>query len=431
MYFSKDYISENETVDEINSNVLCIKVNELLEKYPSEQYAFQAQKACDRCGLIISYMSIKKKNHMWLCENCKKLNKFKSNVTHIIKSHVEFSDSVSLLERKPILIVFVIDVSGSMADRLNIVKVNTIKALEQIRDSNPLHKVVLETFSSPNCSFWYKYENEKWEKHPTITMNDFEQIEQKSCEIQDFKKWVEEVPNIGEAFGSLSAEIQALQSGGDTHITGALAHSVLLTSVLENSAVILCTDGANSDFLNNPNDEKAYFSKIADRAKLKSTKIFITRMDNCNLQKFEIISRKTGGSIQEMRDIKSTFEPIIDGILKKNLAGTCNFILLSDSNLVHLKLLNDSKEYSGVGRIEIDNLKKNTEQLLIEATILKKANLNNRTEPIVFFQAQFLSYDAKTQCHQNRIITKALDWINFKKMDIFANESIIYGYNLS
>ena len=51
---------------------------------------------------------------MWLCENCKKLNKFKYDVTHIIKSHVEFCDSVSLLERKPILIVFVVDVSGSM-----------------------------------------------------------------------------------------------------------------------------------------------------------------------------------------------------------------------------------------------------------------------------------------------------------------------------
>jgi len=253
-------------------------------------------------------------------------------------------------------------------------------------------------------------------------MNDFIQ---NSFKIQDFENWVEEVPTIEEAFDSLTVQIHAFQADGGTFIAGALAHSILLASVLENSAVILCTDGANLDFANNSNEETAFFSEIADKAKQNSTKIFITRMDNCNLSKFEIISRKTGGSIQEMKDMNSTFEPIVELILKNNLAGTCKFILLSNLNLVHLKLLYDSKEYSGVGRIEIDNLKKNTDQLLIEATILKKQNINNRTEPVVFFQVQLLSYDAKTQCHQNRIITKALDWINFKKLDI-SNESIIH-----
>jgi hypothetical protein len=157
MYFSKNYISQKETQEEINSSVLCIKVNKLLEKKPSERYAFESQTECDRCSLNI--MSIKKNKHIWLCENCKKRNKFKSDVANIIKSHVEFSDSVLLLERKPILIVFVIDVSGSMVDRLNIVgkhKVNIIKVLEKIRDANPHYKVVLETFSSRDCSFWYE-----------------------------------------------------------------------------------------------------------------------------------------------------------------------------------------------------------------------------------------------------------------------------------
>jgi hypothetical protein len=192
----------------------------------------------------------------------------------------------------------------------------------------------------------------------------------------------------------------------------------------------LCTDGANNDFEKNEDEERIYFSKIAEEAQNNSTKIFITRMDNCNLKKFEIISRKTGGCIQEMKSLESTFSPIIEVILKKNLAGTCKFILLSNSNLVHLKVLHNSMEHSGVGRIEIDHLKKNTEKLLIKTTILKKHTLRDRTEPVVFFQVQFLSYDATTQCHQNRIITKALDWINFKKVDIFTNESIIHGLNL-
>jgi hypothetical protein len=44
-------------------------------------------------------------------------------------------------------------------------------------------------------------------------MNDFVQ---RSFKIQDFEKWVKEVPTIDKALDSLSLQINELISGGDT-----------------------------------------------------------------------------------------------------------------------------------------------------------------------------------------------------------------------
>lgn len=435
MYFSKDYITEN-VADEssgINSNVLCIKLSEILQTRPYECFPLDFQKSCFNCGLIVNYMSIRKNKKFWACENCNNYNSYKSEVVSILKSHVEFSNNFSLLIKKPIAVIFVIDVSGSMDGALlDLIKKNTIKALEQIKNKNSQHKVILITFSNRETNFVYEFKDKKWNKVPTIKRDDFEKG---NYNKEYMKNIIDNTPPIDQTFDSLAAEIRALIANGGTFITDALSHAVVLASFIENSAVIVCTDGANQDFGENltstSTQEVQYFARIANEAKKNSTKIFITRMNNCNLKKFEIISRKTGGKIQEMRDIHSNFDKTIDYILSNNLSGTVQFKLMSNLDFIEMKILHDSREYTGTSFICLDNVKKNTDQIFVEVSLIQSKRFRvNEILSRVFFQLQLTSTDSTSTLFQNRIITKTLDYINLKKVNIFENESIIHANNL-
>jgi Mg-chelatase subunit ChlD len=435
MYFSKDYITEN-VADEnthINSNILCIKLSDILQTQPYERYPIDFQKSCFNCGLIVNYMSIRKNKKFWACENCNNYNSYKTEVVDILKSHVEFSNSLDLLNRKSIAVIFLIDVSGSMEGALlDLIKKNSIRALEQIKNKNPQHKVILITFSNKEANFVYEFKDKKWNKANTITKEDFE----KGNFNKDYmKNIIENTPPIDLTFDSLAAEIRALIANGGTFITDALSHAVVLASFIENSAIIVCTDGANQDFdeniTNTSNQETQFFARIAHEARKYSTKIFITRMNNCNLKKFEIISRKTGGKIQEMKDIQSNFDKTIDFILSNNLSGTVKFKLMSNIDFIEMKILHDSRVFTGTSYICVDNVKKNTDQIFVEVSLLQSKRFRvNEILSRVFFQLQLISTDSTNTLFQNRIITKTLDYINLKKVNIFLNESIIHANNL-
>lgn len=110
--------------------------------------------------------------------------------------------------------------------RINSVRNACLKTIEQLcEQENTKVKVALVTFDSTS-----KYYGHGVLDHETITKQDwFDKSEQT---LRKFEQYAEELFNVKEAARMIRERLEKLDADGGTNICDALAHSVLLASMV-------------------------------------------------------------------------------------------------------------------------------------------------------------------------------------------------------
>jgi Mg-chelatase subunit ChlD len=125
------------------------------------------------------------------------------------------------------IIIFCIDTSGSMAGpRINSVKNACLKTIEQLcNQDNSKIKVALVTFDSTS-----KYYGNGDLNESTITkQNWYDKSEQTMGKI---KQYAQELLTVNKSATLIKHRLEKLDADGGTSICDALAHSVLLASMV-------------------------------------------------------------------------------------------------------------------------------------------------------------------------------------------------------
>jgi hypothetical protein len=254
--FSFDPVLNEPVVAEFNKNIISLKVNKLLEQKSASQKLNEQEKiVCEKCTAYFSlYSQVIAESNQWICNICWNVIDFPKNtkISALNNIDVEFMKSNNDIKTEKLkknldnntkIIVFCIDISGSMAgSRINMVKDACINTINVLKDQNPDYKVALITFESRS----------KYYGHGNIyesTVNAFGSKDiSKLLNHQDkVKSLAKDLLPIKESYELLISKIKSLTANGGTSICSALSHSVFLASSLPNSEIILCTDGCADD----------------------------------------------------------------------------------------------------------------------------------------------------------------------------------------
>ena len=315
-----------DNYETLNSNLFCLRLNELNDFHPMVFLAFQDihNHLCKRCGLYLSSLSCPQEGATsWKCSGCDSVVTTNTPLKKIPYHDVEYQNyqsSHSMFDDQKAVrsYVFCIDISGSMQGaKMDLAKSASLKMIEELYKNHPESKVVVNMFNSDGATLDYqKLGNNKYTFHSKLTkmFANRSQFESNNFNRSLMVTQAEKVPTLRESYECVKSMIGSLYAQGGTSISEALTYSILLAAELKNCSIILCSDG-EIDEKSQGARTQVFFDKIIDYANRNSTRIYTLRLDNCALQDFENLSRKTGGKLANLDQMNHRdFNWIIDDI---------------------------------------------------------------------------------------------------------------------
>ena len=316
----------------LNKNILSVKLEDILKTSPKKSLSYDQDLECKKCSAFYSfYCKVEKElqrnvwTEYWHCCLCGHQNSFKNRINDFNIGAADYDDIEYLIDTmeqvKQIvrieqvdskIIVFCIDVSGSMAnDRIAVVKSSCLNTLKLLKEKNPSFKVALTIFENIGTYF-----GSGDLKESTISMLDWDSNGKYRVSNQ-----AAALKPISETYDQMVNAINNLQASGGTRIMSALAHSVLLASNVNNSEVILCTDGEADDRSNNEYDKITKYCNENGNVQIN----IVTFSDsNCDLNSLGRLASMTNGLVSKTSDpikFESAFKTIIDQSSKKTFVN--------------------------------------------------------------------------------------------------------------
>ena len=204
--------------------------------------------------------------------------------------------------------------------RIDAVKVSCIKNLISIKQENPEYKVALITFTSNAIYHGHGTLNERI----NLILDDW----QLKNNLDSIKTASKDLLPIKESFQKLENKINSLTTSPGTSISQALTYSCVLASSVDNSEVVLCTDGLVED------KNELFYESIAKYCNTNGlVKISLVSFEDsdCDLVALsKLISstkRKQSNSIDQFK-FEEFYNEIIEESLKNNSQIKVNLNLL-------------------------------------------------------------------------------------------------------
>jgi hypothetical protein len=308
-YLFKSLSEEDKTYEE--ANILCFQVKNIFQQKLTQDFKPDILKSCKNCKAILIHD---------FCPICDK--KLRSYLPSYLLFEYEIQNNIIQEEKKYPVVVFVIDVSGSMGEsnRLENVKIackNTINKLKETKISEI--KIGLITFSDKATY----YHGEGSEVIESFNMNN--EIRREKLNLKNIKSSCDEMKN----------KIANLHADGGTNICGALHKAVSIAT-----EIVLCTDGEAQD------QNIEFYDKLIQFSRINHIKINIITFNDCNsrisvLGKF---SRGTGGFLSITTDaiqLETCMEKLVKSTV--NYSQSTKFSLIYDekeanfANLTHFE----------------------------------------------------------------------------------------------
>ncbi|KAI3389976.1 hypothetical protein SNEBB_009182 [Seison nebaliae] len=295
---------------------------------------------CD-CGAVLSHLSknnvvMKDGKNEWKCEFCDNLNDITQYPEDQIKSLCNSSKAMtykledgtitgtttSTIEEnngKSIMVVFVIDISGSMGQHvphrnislLESVKKMTLKAIDLQSKKYLNNKLSLITFESSVICYGDFTSNAK---------------EQQVGNIMDKNKWTDfsnkfnEPKPVKESYEAISKAVRSLRCGGGTAMGPALYSAIRYTSRSPGSRVVILTDGEANIGMGKSGDKK-FYQELGELA--KECGVIVDLMSvadcHCNLKDLGHVALLTEGDVR-MFDPKDESNDFADLLKVEQLA---------------------------------------------------------------------------------------------------------------
>ncbi|XP_038639812.1 circularly permutated Ras protein 1-like isoform X2 [Scyliorhinus canicula] len=355
---------------------------------------------CQSCSAAMSTFSKVQDLHatMWRCEFCNKNNvlDYRSNEARLgddqIYIHVPNPVTAEDIDDK--LVVFCVDISGSMSvtfevnrgsnckslymSRLQAMQEAVAQSLDYLFQTSPRTRVSLVTFNNEVTIYGDGLTSPQ-------TLQDFELIDQNYLKTQGGQAALPHC--ILESRDALHHHIHQLQECGATALGPAALVSIAMASQKQGSKVIICTDGRANTILGNLEDikddkiyqsSKFFYNHLAEYAMTKGVIVSILTIEgtDCRLPELGQLADKTGGkvNITNPADLYTEFQLILeDDIIATNVTTT--FIVddglyfkyeddISSKNVKHVGNVVKDMEITfefGIKESKLEEIQKKTE----------------------------------------------------------------------
>eukprot|EP01080_Neovahlkampfia_damariscottae_P008555 gene8555-378_t len=426
-------------------NVMMLNLSSIQEKCQENLEIVQCKNS--KCGGILNHKSIiNYKTNNWKCEFCNTNNKIiEMSLPKYSTFDYVISEGKRLKDDK--LIIFLLDISGSMSQSNEIPKgfgLMKIKAIdERKRKFEELGFDDID-FSNQTITHVTRMESlqsavqlqleEICKQYPNrrvllITFNNKVNIigdgiikEQvvKGDILDDHEKLVEigknydlkSIQSVFETKDSCSEKVFDLSEDGATALGPSLSIASGISSQVESSEIILCTDGIANIGVGSSKMNKSFYEIISLMAKENNSTLSLIGIEgeDCQLSTLSACAEKTNGSINIVKPIE--LQRKIRSIVDNSVISTnCKISILSN----HEIKINDQNKLD----LDIGNVM-NEQDLTFKINVPKKYNV--KTIPI---QVQ-ISFTDLEGSKKIRVITKMIDLTSdIKKCEQEADISIL------
>nr|XP_033784499.1 circularly permutated Ras protein 1-like isoform X2 [Geotrypetes seraphini]XP_033784500.1 circularly permutated Ras protein 1-like isoform X2 [Geotrypetes seraphini] len=304
-----------------NVNVVSLHLGKIVNLMNAPHQGNGPTVLCEGCSAAMSAISKMKQDSrglVWTCEFCMKLNSIRlfcqpyrlfNDVTFVSAPFTNYANV-----EEP-LIVFCVDISGSMSVTSEVKAVNKrqtsvhvsrmqgiqdalTQSLDSLMHSSPTRPVALVTFNDMVTLYGDGLGD-------PLTLKDYELMDSDYLTEQGLNYPAPKC--IAECISSLRARVKGLKENGSTALGPAAAVSIAFASRQTGSQVIICTDGlANTGLgcLDSMDDElchsaKVFYGNLADTASRKGVIVSILTFEgtNCRLMEVGKLADRTGGRV--------------------------------------------------------------------------------------------------------------------------------------
>ncbi|KAI3382997.1 hypothetical protein SNEBB_010380, partial [Seison nebaliae] len=407
------------------------------------------------CGAIFSYVSkenvkeIKNKTN-WTCEYCEHVNDISSFSKDQIKSLYEPATSmtynleiavskkdkvvpkeedeiVTKEKTPPIMVLFVIDISGSMCtfvagrkmSLLETVKNMTLKGIKYQNDNFPNNKLSLMTFNSSVTCYG------DFSKNGKKTKNGDDKNEKNWTDFA--AEFVEPLP-IKTSYHDMIQKVLSLSPDSSTALGPALYSAVRYASRVSGSRIVLLTDGhANEGFGRNAGSD--FYREVGNLAKECGVMIDLISVKNCNCNLNDLgpVAIMTEGDIK-------MFNPKIDSDDFTELLKIKQFAINVETKFIipkGFRVLQATNEDENIKIVEQGNLIRNVKHSFeIELKDISTKNIEKWNTKLIPYQAQVV-YRKMDGTKNIRIYTFEIEGKTDKNITRSANRSEVASYHLS
>ncbi|XP_043939305.1 circularly permutated Ras protein 1-like isoform X2 [Protopterus annectens] len=311
--------------------------------------------SCQNCTAVLSGLNQVEANEtsMWTCDFCETVTNMDYRCTTPKlgddQIYIQNSYKDNTLDPKNSLVVFCVDISGSMSvtseipdsgngtcvymSRLQAVKAAISQSLHYLQQTDPSKRVALITFNNEVKIYG------DGQIYP-VTFQDYQLMDEDYLMSQGQQQPAPQC--IAESLSVLEVEIFKLQEKGSTALGPAALLSIAMASKMPGSKVIICTDGkANSDLGNLENIEedevyqssKAFYSSLAEYAVNHGVIVSVLTIEgtDCRLAELGQMADRTGGKVNivDPKALSHAFQSILeDDVIATNVS--LKFVLHKD-----------------------------------------------------------------------------------------------------
>nr|XP_005988053.1 PREDICTED: circularly permutated Ras protein 1-like isoform X2 [Latimeria chalumnae] len=416
-----------------NVNVVSINLGKLVD-ITNVQPSTILPYFCNRCSAamsIISKTQRHQKDIVWICEFCEQMNLvsrwFSSVPLKTDMTYVSTSDNKDYVNMDDSLIVFCVDISGSMCvtselesngwqtpvyvSRLQSVQDAILKSLHLLAQTYPWKRVALVTFNDGVTVYGDGL------KTP-LTLRDYE--------LMDFDYLTKKgmhfpVPRcITESIYKLSHCVHELREHGATALGPAALVSIAMASRKPGSKVIICTDGLANTGLGylETTDKDSYrhsqyfYTQLAEQASTQGVIVSVLTFEgtDCKLAEVGRLADRTGGRVNIVSpgNLSTEFQAIVeDNVIATNVTAT---ILIAKDMYFRYEEQSGNKLVKNIGNVTEDK------EITFEFGIKDSSVENLQQRGKVPFQLQ-LKFKTRNRKIATRILTQ--------EKQITANSSMV------
>uniref|UniRef100_H3BFI5 Sec23/Sec24 trunk domain-containing protein n=1 Tax=Latimeria chalumnae TaxID=7897 RepID=H3BFI5_LATCH len=419
-----------------NVNVVSINLGKLVDitNVSAVQPSTILPYFCNRCSAamsIISKTQRHQKDIVWICEFCEQMNLvsrwFSSVPLKTDMTYVSTSDNKDYVNMDDSLIVFCVDISGSMCvtselesngwqtpvyvSRLQSVQDAILKSLHLLAQTYPWKRVALVTFNDGVTVYGDGL------KTP-LTLRDYE--------LMDFDYLTKKgmhfpVPRcITESIYKLSHCVHELREHGATALGPAALVSIAMASRKPGSKVIICTDGLANTGLGylETTDKDSYrhsqyfYTQLAEQASTQGVIVSVLTFEgtDCKLAEVGRLADRTGGRVNIVSpgNLSTEFQAIVeDNVIATNVTAT---ILIAKDMYFRYEEQSGNKLVKNIGNVTEDK------EITFEFGIKDSSVENLQQRGKVPFQLQ-LKFKTRNRKIATRILTQ--------EKQITANSSMV------
>ncbi|XP_041351895.1 circularly permutated Ras protein 1-like [Gigantopelta aegis] len=340
--------AKNLQCKKLDGNIVHVALGELAEE-PNQVTGDPVR--CSRCKAVLcstSTITGESGDRVWKCEYCYNENKNIDMSQEEIPKDDRFdymlsppderteesgdAEKPAKLEKKPGIIIYCMDVSGSMqmqfqvsemqaawrqertgerdnvnaVSRLGCIKEAVQRLLEQLRIEQPEKPVMLVTFGSEICIYGDGSAKQKSFYGSSAESRDFDKLIEKGI---SYARKIQLRP-LDEAYDDLHRTVGDLNTTGCTALGPALTFCVGFVSKMPGSEVVLCTDGMPNEGIGSLQGQsqhgQKFYEKVGQYARSKDVIINLLAVEGepVGLQYVSMCAIASGGSVNMLNPLE-------------------------------------------------------------------------------------------------------------------------------